>query len=206
MANRREVETLLALHRLMRRDARRFAERLESVTPDGAVGPDVSRWFEVFRNALTEHHEVEDQVLFPLLEEREPSLDGVREHLATQHSDLDRILHEVDQALGRTDLLAAASAARDLVGLLDDHIPAEEEYLVGAANRLDDADFKTVDAAASRMHPMGEALVAVAWMVDGFDEAERTNFYRWQPRYVRVLVALTRPLYRRRARAAGMAN
>ena len=204
MANRREVETLIALHELMRRDARRLVTRLESPTVEPTDLAALARWFRVYRSALTQHHEVEDHVLFPAAERHGQGSASVRGELESQHDQLDLTLDRLDAALGGNRATEAVTEARALVDVLDEHLDLEEEWLVPLANQLSDAEFKAVDRAAARMHPMGESLMYLGWMIDGFDESERENFFAWQPRSVRVFSALSGPGYRRRARAAGM--
>lgn len=212
VGNRREVETLLALHRVMRHDAHRLMRRVavDSSRLDAPSARALGRWFDIYRRALDQHHEIEDEVLFPMLAQRDRSFAAASAELSAQHGELRAALSEFGDFLsatgvnGKGGVDACRSAAEDLADVLEGHTSLEEEHVTPVANSLSDADFRTVDKAAERRYPLRESLMTIPWMIEGFNDAERANFFAWQPRAVRVVHGLTRWTYRRRARAAGM--
>ena len=197
---------MLAVHELMRRDARRLVARIDGSVVEPPDLAALARWLQVYRSALTQHHEVEDHLLFAAVERYDHGSSSIRGELESQHVEMERVLERVDGALAGNDAEEAPTVARQLVDVLDEHLELEEEWLVPLANQLSDAEFEAVDRGAARMHPMGQSLLYLGWMLDGFDESERANFFAWQPRSVRYFSALAGPGYRRRARAAGMSE
>lgn len=210
--NRREVETLLALHRVMRQDANRLMRRVAVVSSrlDARSARELERWFDIYRRALDQHHEIEDEVLFPMLAERDRSFAAATAELSAQHGEIQTALTEFGDALSATGVNgeggvgACRAAAEALADVLEEHTLLEEQHVTPVANSLTDADFRTVDKAAERRYPLRESLMTIPWMIESFDDAERANLFAWQPRAVRVVYGLTRSAYRRRARAAGM--
>lgn len=206
MANRAEVDTLLAVHQLMRRDADRLVTRIESSMNEPRALAALARWFGVYRSVLAQHHEVEDHILFPAAARYDHGSASIRRELGSEHEEMEELLEQVDSALrvgGNDD---APQAARRLKGVLDEHLVNEERWLVPLANQLSDAEFHAVDRAAAKMHPLGDSLGYLGWMVDGMDSSQRANFFGWQPRSVRLVSAVATPFYRRRARAAGITS
>jgi hypothetical protein len=84
-----------------------------------------------YREHLHDHHEAEDQRLFPSLRASQPDLGAVIDHLVREHAHIDPLLAQGDAAfaqLPRTD--PAAAVVAELSALLDAHLGTEEAQVV----------------------------------------------------------------------------
>lgn len=133
-----DLRMMYVLHHGFRRDLARFVAAAEH-TPDEdqPTWQALARRWDLFAELLHDHHQKEDDVLWPLLRDRATQagdLDALRvlDEMEAEHSLIDPILAEarsalVDRAAGRTtdrDALVAllARAASDL----GDHLSHEE--------------------------------------------------------------------------------
>ena len=119
--------------------------------PDFALMKAILAYIEHFPDRL--HHPKEDQYLFPVLRERDPSVCVVLDELERQHHSGPDVIARVAQAL--RDCEANASQLASLKQAVDDyadfqwsHMRKEEQEILPAAERaLLPADWELIDAA-----------------------------------------------------------
>lgn len=119
--------------------------------PDFALMKAILAYIEHFPDRL--HHPKEDQYLFPVLRERDPSVCVVLDDLERQHHSGPDVIARVAQAM--RDCEANASQLASLKQAVDDyadfqwsHMRKEEQEILPAAERaLLPADWELIDAA-----------------------------------------------------------
>ncbi|MBK6714180.1 MAG: hemerythrin domain-containing protein [Burkholderiales bacterium] len=119
--------------------------------PDFALMKAILAYIEHFPDRL--HHPKEDQYLFPVLRERDPSVCVVLDELERQHHSGPDVIARVAQAM--RDCEANASQLASLKQAVDDyadfqwsHMRKEEQEILPAAERaLLPADWELIDAA-----------------------------------------------------------
>ncbi len=119
--------------------------------PDFALMKAILAYIEHFPDRL--HHPKEDQYLFPVLRQRDPSVCAALDELERQHHNGPDVIARVAQAL--RDCEANASQLASLKQAVDDyadfqwsHMRKEEQEILPAAERaLLPADWELIDAA-----------------------------------------------------------
>jgi hypothetical protein len=155
----------LTIHHALRRDAHRFPVALRA---GGDLAAAEAHW-PWYRAVLVEHHETEDERLFPGVLAAFPDLAPTVEQLAAEHLVVDELLADIDTAFA--DLAArvdtCAALCERLADVLDRHLDREEEWLVPLMAR-----------GAVAGPPGGGPEVGIdepesqlPWLVDGVDPA-----------------------------------
>jgi iron-sulfur cluster repair protein YtfE (RIC family) len=158
-----DLGMFLLVHRALRRDAHAVvtaARGLHAQSPADAAA--LLGAYTVFEDALQQHHDAEDRVIWPALTARQPSCAPDLAALEAEHEDIERWLDEVrtaltalaapdsvDRAAIAVDLVVAATA---LAHALDTHLAHEERVavpLVLSTLDADDWDAMTAVAAAA---------------------------------------------------------
>ncbi|GAB3148731.1 hemerythrin domain-containing protein [Microbispora hainanensis] len=119
----------------------RFRDQLATLRAQAAGHPpqldmDLKTHCLTFCEALHEHHQGEDHIGFPLLEQHFPTLRPVLEKLRDEHVVVARIYHDLTEALRREDLRQLRADLDRLTAELESHFDYEEEQLVAALNQL----------------------------------------------------------------------
>jgi len=166
----------LTIHHALRRDAHRFPAAVRGGVDPAAVAAHWS-WY---RAVLVEHHETEDERLFPPVLAGFPELAPTVEQLAADHHSLDDLLAELDAAFAALPAHAdtCAGLCERLAAVLDRHLDREEEQLVPLMER-------GAVAGPPGGGPPGEIdgpEILLPWLVDGVD-----------PRVVEGLLAVLPP-------------
>jgi uncharacterized protein (DUF2249 family)/hemerythrin-like domain-containing protein len=91
--------------------------------------------FAEFRCGLERHIAIEEQVLFPLFEERAGMASGPTTVMRLEHSEIARILDEIGEALADEDTSALMGAAGELREVLGGHNLKEERILYPMTDR-----------------------------------------------------------------------
>jgi alkanesulfonate monooxygenase SsuD/methylene tetrahydromethanopterin reductase-like flavin-dependent oxidoreductase (luciferase family) len=88
---------------------------------------------------LTTHHTIEDQLMFPMIAEREPALAPVVHQLEQEHEVIAGVLAALDESLAKLIDGGSIADVRDHVRLLDQllvsHLDYEEEQLIEPLER-----------------------------------------------------------------------
>jgi len=167
----------LASHRAFRRDAARFPIALHRIGTDQA--PDTNalrRHWTGYNAALTYHHHMEDEQMFPALRELDGALGDVIDTLFAQHRDLDATIAGVEELLGLLPSAAAAGpaalACEDLAAALGAHLDLEEERLVPVlrATGFEPHHDEPAETHEGRQQPEDDPLAFVLpWTTDDLD-------------------------------------
>jgi hypothetical protein len=205
----------LASHRAFRRDAARFPIALHRIGTDQA--PDTNalrRHWTGYNAALTYHHRMEDEQLFPALRQLDRALNPMIDTLRTQHHDLDGTIAQVEELLSLPSTEAAGPAAlacEDLAAALDAHLDLEEEHLVPVLRATgfdpDHGDRGEPDEThKSQQQPDTSPLAFVLpWTTEGLDPETvnalldagppsiKASFAEWQADYTDRLTRWWRP-------------
>src|SRR5688572_12058340 len=134
------LEGIIVLHGAMRRDSGRLTLAADAVTtPAGARA--LERWFVKFAREVEHHHLREDDVVWPMLVDREPRFGDSLDGLEADHHALDAAMARAGAALAAfvDDLAArgeAVAAATALDQLLADHLDREEAVMFPAMARV----------------------------------------------------------------------
>jgi len=119
------MATLLMMsHHGFRRDLGMFA-RIGQAAP-GALA---AEWRSLHEK-LHGHHQMEDQNIFPALQQQKPEISAVIERLGADHRRIDPLLQRGDRAFASHDAADAADVVTQLLALLGPHLATEEEELV----------------------------------------------------------------------------
>jgi hemerythrin-like domain-containing protein len=116
--------------------------------------------------ALRHHHESEDTMLWPMLQEPYPAVAAGLSELTGEHQRLDAALDtlaaaETSPGTGRAGLAAAAAAVRDLVG---QHLAREESLTFTAMRALTDAQWAQFSLAVMETAPVTGAHLQIGLM------------------------------------------
>lgn len=191
-----DLTVFTLVHRAMRRDAGRLAMAASGLG-DGDTGRarHLRRWYGAYDAELDAHHQLEDQLWFPVLAERVPTFAEHRERIAREHHLLDDALAGVGRALDRLSEDAGPStrgdardAARELRELLDAHLGFEDDDIVPLYLRHFTADdFVDVERRTRRMLDKRRAPFAVPWIMGAADAEERTRVLERAPLAFKLL-------------------
>ena len=123
------MATLLMMsHHGFRRDLGMF-----SVTLARPAAPQMGALHEEWSSLhekLHGHHQMEDQNIFPSLQQHKPVAAPVIERLGADHRRIDPLLARGDQLFAARDRVGAAAVVTELLALLKPHLALEEEELV----------------------------------------------------------------------------
>lgn len=180
----------------MRRDAARLATAASGLG-DGATGRarHLRRWYGAYRAELEGHHELEDQLWFPVLADRVPTFGEHSERIAREHHLLDHAVAGLGHALDRLSDDAgpssrgdASDAARELRDLLDAHLGFEDDDIVPLYLRHFTADdFVDVERRTRKMLDKRRAPFAVPWIMGAADAEERIRVLERAPLAFKLL-------------------
>jgi hemerythrin-like domain-containing protein len=139
-----DTRDMLAVHRAFRQEFDRLGELVAAV-PDG----DVDRARTVGDHVLAmltmvhSHHTSEDEVLWPILEERAPERSALASQMAGQHELIDGLLSAASTATQRWMMTGSSSAASDVIWCMeqmsqnmDGHLTDEEAGVLPLAEEL----------------------------------------------------------------------
>jgi len=202
------LEGIIALHGAMLRDAERLPRAIDAVTTaEGARA--LQLWFAKYAREVEHHHLREDDVVWPMLVEREAAFADSLEVLDADHHGLDAAMEHtraalarlVDDVSTRPDAIAAAEALRQL---LADHLEREEAVMFPAlAHVFTEESFAALENALFKATPKrliafelpfafdGQPDDVVADTLAGLPAVIRLlNRWFWQPSYDRLVAPL----------------
>jgi len=135
----------LGAHVAFRRDAAALIAAVNAVEPSDYIGAGrLADAFAVTVAMLHEHHETEDELIFPELIERAPAFAGVVMTLSLEHVDVDDVVDDIKRDLA---ILAAGTArafevherltqqVETFKTLIDLHLEAEEVHALPLLQR-----------------------------------------------------------------------
>jgi hypothetical protein len=209
-----DLTVMLAAHEALRRDLTGLAHAAAArATGAGAGDPDrrqaVRRGWAVFQRQLHLHHTAEDELVWPVLQERLAASDAARSVLAAmeaEHQQIDPLLAAVDQAMrapgdGTSGGPGLGDAVDVLTMALHGHLAHEERDalpLIGTA--LTAAEWRRVGRRIG-LHNLRRAPEMFAWMLDGAEPGPAAATVGQLPPPARVLYqTVWRPRFTRQPR------
>jgi hemerythrin-like domain-containing protein/uncharacterized cupredoxin-like copper-binding protein len=206
-----QLDIFRLMHRSMRQDAAALVAALQA---PGADRPALARWFTAYAAGIVHHHEVEDDIFWPVLAEHSAAFAEAAPVLEADHHHLDEAMHRVATALAGANDEEALAAARALSEVLDDHLDREEAVAIPAMLAcLSAAEYDAMSTEATKRDGLRSMAWIVPWLLDHADEEEAAaglatlpppirwlNSLRWTRRYQRRAAPLRTA---RRARIGG---
>jgi hemerythrin-like domain-containing protein len=188
-----DTHQMVVIHRAFRRESRLLI-RLIGAVPDGnrkraAILARHLAWYE---SGLTNHHQGEDALLWPLLRQRvDPA---VIARMQRQHVQVADTLAEVlgmraawraSAAADRRDQLASALCSHRRVLL--DHLDDEETHLLPlAAHHLTNEEWAALGEHFVAVTPKGQLLIFLGAVLEDATPDERTALLGAMPRVARL--------------------
>ena len=196
-----------AIHDAMVRDAHRLAAVVATAPVE--VGPALLAWWERYEEEIEHHHTREDDLVFPLVAERDAGFTSGE--LQADHTVLD--LH---MGLVRGSLEALVTGAQELgevrtdlvrqVGAfavhLDEHLGREEHVVFPVlATRVSEKEYARLEREMRKGMPLSSMAFALPWILDEVHPAlaehaaiplplKVLNRLVWQRRYTRLSAPL----------------
>ncbi|HUB71725.1 MAG TPA: hemerythrin domain-containing protein [Acidimicrobiales bacterium] len=138
---------------------------------------------------LHAHHAGEDELMYPLLEQRAPEHDELFTRMAAQHTSVSESQEKASTAAGRfeasaslDDARAAGSAFASLLAVTDEHLKDEEDEVLPIAARVMSAAEWGALPAHALSHYQGERLwLPFGLVVEAIPEEVRDNFLAHLP-------------------------
>jgi iron-sulfur cluster repair protein YtfE (RIC family) len=161
-----------AIHDAMVRDAHRLGGAVATAPVE--VGPGLLAWWDRYEEEIEHHHTREDELVFPLVAERDA--DFTSGELQADHAVLD--LH---MGLVRGSLEALVAGTQELAGLrtdlvrqvgafavhLDEHLGREEHVVFPVlATRVSEDEYTDMEKAMRKGMPLSSVAFALPWILD----------------------------------------
>lgn len=199
-----------AVHTFFRRELRLAGAAVRGVAPgDVARARVVGDHLELVTRCLHHHHQVEDELLWPLLLQRVPDqLAPVVHLMQSQHGRLDTLLARVARVRPGWQAAARVPARDELAELLDavyvhlvEHLDAEEDRLLPiAARAVTEHEWAALGEESRRRGRRSEMLLVLGMYAYEGDPVVVARMLSRVPAPVRWLAPrLSRRAFRRRA-------
>jgi iron-sulfur cluster repair protein YtfE (RIC family) len=204
-----------AIHDAMVRDAARLARAVATAPLE--EGPALRAWWELFEEAIEHHHTREDDLVFPLVAERDA--DFTSGELIADHAVLDVHMGLVrggleDLATGRHELGEVRTDLVRQVGAfahhLDDHLAREERIVFPVlATQVSADEYAAMEKEMQKGTPLSSLRFTLPWILDDVHPTLLANAeiplllrvldrWFWERRYARIAA----PLHRARGLSA----
>ena len=186
------------IHGAVRRDLARLTAALAGVADgDRTRAQELERAFANLHGQLVQHHEGEDDHVFPWLADNGADPD-LLEAMESEHAEMSAALAHSSAAMAayaRTGSADDAATARASLGhtaeVIERHLRHEEDELEPVITpRLDSPGWKAVEKKLSRQRPRVAGRF-MAWVTDGMAPAERSYFRATVPPPVTYALAHT---------------
>ncbi|RVW09464.1 hemerythrin domain-containing protein [Prescottella agglutinans] len=205
-----DTQDMEIVHRAFRRESRLLKELVAAVTPgDTARATVIADHFRDYRLGLKNHHEGEDELLWPPLLSRVDLEADIVLRMQAQHERVEATMARLDAAVPAWEATAGADERDTLVAALTDHRAVLVEH-------LDDEETTLLPLAAEHITEkewasLGEHLVAntpkltlltlFGLVLEDADQAERATLLGVLPAPIRaVWHVIGRPRYARHIR------
>ncbi|RFU38995.1 hemerythrin domain-containing protein [Actinomadura logoneensis] len=204
------TEDMKIVHRVLRRESRLLVQLVAAVAPgDTARAKVIADHYRVYRTGLHNHHEGEDELLWPpLLSRVDLEADTVL-RMQAQHDHLAATLTRLDAAVPAWEATAGADERDTLVAalaehraVLVEHLDDEEATLLPlAAKHITEREWASLGDHLVRNTPKPTLLTLFGAVLEDTDTAERAVVLGALPAPVRVVWhVIGRPRYARHVR------
>ncbi|MGW2618481.1 hemerythrin domain-containing protein [Streptomyces sp. NPDC001500] len=196
-ANERlDPQEMVVLHRVFRREIPLLADLIEAAAPDDPRCTAVlADHLDLVLGALGEHHEGEDDLLWPKLRERAAPGDSVVARMADQHEAIAGALAAATELSHRwrtqadpDTALLLAEALRTLDRHAAAHMDDEEEHLLPLmADHITPREWTEVGERGRRSVPKTKLLIFLGAILEDATAQERQLFLAQMPAPARLL-------------------
>ncbi|MCP2337411.1 hemerythrin domain-containing protein [Actinomadura rupiterrae] len=205
--NTRDMEIV---HRVLRRESRLLVELVAAVAPgDTARARVLADHFRIYRLGLRNHHEGEDELLWPPLLARVDLKADIVLRMEAQHERITATLTRLDAAVPAWEAAAGADERDTLVAALTEHravllehLDDEEATLLPlAAEHITEREWASLGDHLVNNTPKPVLLTLFGAVLEDADPAERALVLRGVPAPVRLVWhVIGRPRYARHIR------
>lgn len=205
-----DTQDMEIVHRAFRRESRLLMQLVAAVAPgDTARAEVIADHFRDYRLGLQNHHEGEDELLWPpLLSRVDPGADIVL-RMQAQHERVEATLTSLDAAVPAWETAAGADERDTLVAVLADHravllehLDDEEATLLPlAAEYITEKEWGSLGSHLVASTPKLTLLTLFGLVLEDADRAERATLLGGLPAPVRgIWHVIGRPRYARHIR------
>ncbi|WP_436762973.1 hemerythrin domain-containing protein [Streptosporangium sp. V21-05] len=205
-----DTQDMEIVHRALRRESRLLTELVAAVTPgDTARAKVIADHFRVYRTGLKNHHEGEDELLWPPLLSRVDLETDIILRMEAQHEHIAATLTSLDTAVPAWEATAGADERDTLVAILTDHravllehLDDEESTLLPlAAKHITEREWASLGDHLVAHTPKLTLLTLFGLVLEDANPAERATLLSGLPAPVRgVWHVIGRPRYARHIR------
>ena len=143
-----------------------FRDDLAAIRRDSAHGRNTAKPVEsalrtrcvTFCTELHAHHTMEDNALFPHLDQEHPELANVLQTLRNEHTIIARLLNDIESALDDPDASDIDTELTRMSTELDAHLDYEEQQLVPVLNRLTSLPTDDIEREEDRLGETADTL------------------------------------------------
>ncbi|MBF6320678.1 hemerythrin domain-containing protein [Nocardia cyriacigeorgica] len=191
-----DTQDMKIVHRAFRRESRLLMELVAAVAPgDTRRAAVIAAHFRDYRLGLTNHHEGEDELLWPPLLSRVDLGAEVIVRMQHQHERVEATLASLDTAVPAWEATAGADERDTLVAALADHravliehLDDEENLLLPvAADYITDAEWASLGEHLVANTPKLTLLTLFGLVLEDADPGERALLLGVLPAPVRVI-------------------
>jgi hemerythrin-like domain-containing protein len=200
------------IHRALRSGTRTLADAATAIAAGAPCSRERQRAIVTTALAvlheITQHHEREDDVLWPVIVAAVEGAESTTVELADlsgDHVELHAIIERAERALPGFARDAAVGAAEfgavmtEMADLLDEHIGEEErEVFPVIREHVSAADFTRCEELFRKGTSIGQLAFLLPWVADQCTPAERAELTATAGRPLVLLLRLTEPRYTRR--------
>lgn len=195
------------VHRGMQGDAARLAHAVATLEPgDHRRVAAFGRWYRGYVGELHDHHEIEDDIIFPVVAHKVPSFTDATARIDREHALLAELLDRTDAALtaladgdswGRAAVEANTSTAA-LRDLLDRHLGFEDDEILPLIEQVfTSAEYAELEEQAGGKATPRQLLFTIPWAIDWATDAEREHAFATTPTVFKLLWRARRGSYAR---------
>ena len=197
------------IHHALRAANDQLIAGLEALPATGArpaTAKALHRWFVGYRQELSSHHTLEDDLFFPALAQRVPSYADYAATLDADHHRTDELIGAVGGALDRlvsgeawtAARASAIAAATELRDLLARHLDVEDRDILPMFERHFSAEeYEALDKAALAAVSVRQALFTVPWFMATATPDAAAHTLEHAPFALKAVYRLTRRRYAR---------
>lgn len=192
-----DVHDMVVVHRVFRRELRLIPELIVGISAgDVDRAGVIAGHARLILSGLHLHHTSEDDLLWPLLEERAPKSTELLGRMQSQHAGIDDRIARIGSVLDRWEHEARPAVAREAAGRFDElfelgreHLDEEERSVLPlAAQHLTPAEWGAVGQASVAKMSRSELPLMFGAVLEETSPEEREQMLAVLPMPVRLLM------------------
>ena len=191
-----------AIHAGLRRDAARLQALAPQLERENGGPRAVPKGWSSFRQTLQAHHAAEDDDLWPVLRSHLTQAEDLHQLdlMVAEHRGLTAAIGAVDDALASG--VGLTTAARELGGVLGDHLDHEEQQVFPLLERhLSRSEWRRFLLTERRRRPTRERPEFLTWVLDNASDQDSAAVLAELPRPAHLVYRrLLRPRYQAQRR------